>query len=96
MIPKAMDSLDTVEAVILVEEIFGTDIPDDHAENFGSASEMVERLEPHLSHRRPNEKAAALLRKLAKAHNSPALAEGLNGTWRREQIAAIIREIFPQ
>jgi hypothetical protein len=35
-----------------------------------------------------------VLRKLAKSHNNPELAEGLEGTWRREQIAAIVREIF--
>jgi hypothetical protein len=37
-----------------------------------------------------------MLRRLAKAHNNPELAEGLEGTWRREQIAAIVREIFRQ
>ena len=96
MIPKAMDSLDLVEAVMLIEEIFGTDIPDNDAGNFGSPQEIVDWLAPYLSNRRPNREAAALLRKLAKAHNSPELAEGLAGTWRREQIAAIIREIFRQ
>jgi hypothetical protein len=94
MIPKAMDSLDIVEAVILIEEIFGADIPANDAENFGSPPEIVDWLEPHLSNQRPNKNAVALLKKLAKNH--PALAEGLNGTWRREQIAAIIREIFRQ
>jgi hypothetical protein len=93
---KAMDSFDLVEAVMLIEEIFGTDIPDSDAENFGSPQEMVDWLELHLSNRRPNKEAAALLRKLAKAHNNPELAEGLEGTWRREQIAAIVREIFWQ
>ncbi len=96
MIPKAMDSLDLVEVVMLIEEIFGTDIPDSDAENFGSPREMADWLERHLSYRRPNKEAAAILRKLAKAHNNPELAEGLDGTWRREQIAAIVREIFRQ
>jgi Phosphopantetheine attachment site len=96
MIPKAMDSLDLVEAVMLIEEIFGTDIPDNDAENFGSPREMVDWLEPHLLNRRPNKEAATLLRKLAKAHNNPELAEGLHGTWRRERIAAVVREIFRQ
>jgi hypothetical protein len=94
MTPIAMDSLDIVEAVMLVEEIFGTEIPDGDAENFGSPSEVVDWLEPHLSNRRPNKQAAALLRKLAKTQNNPRLAEGLDGTWRREQIAAIVREMF--
>jgi len=31
-----MDSLDIVEAVMLIEEIFGSEIPDRDAENFGS------------------------------------------------------------
>lgn len=94
MMPKAMDSLDLVEAVILVEEIFGTEIPNNDAEGFGSPSEIVEWLEAHLSNERPNRQARDFLKKLAKDHDNPALAEGLEGTWRREQIAAIIREIF--
>ena len=94
MIPKAMDSLDLVEAVMLIEEILGTEIPDADAESFGSPREMVDCLERHLSNQRPTNEAAAVLRKLAKAHNNPEWAEGLEGTWRREQIAAIVREIF--
>jgi acyl carrier protein len=96
MIPKAMDSLDLVEAVMLIEEILGTEIPDSYAQSFGSPREMVDWLERHLSNQRPNKEAAAVLRKLAKAHNNPELAEGLEGTWRREQIAAIVPEIFRQ
>jgi Phosphopantetheine attachment site len=91
---KAMDSLDLVEAVMLIEEIFGTDIPEGDAENFVSPREIVDWLDSHLSNRRPNKEAASLLKKLAKRHKSPKLAEGLEGTWRREQIAAIVREIF--
>jgi hypothetical protein len=34
MRPKAMDSLYVVEAVILIEEANGTDIPSDGAEHF--------------------------------------------------------------
>ena len=96
MIPKATDSLYLVEAVMLIEEILGTEIPDGDADNFGSPREMVDWLERHLSNQRPTKEAAAVLRKLAKAHNNPELAEGLGGTWRREQIAAIVREIFRQ
>jgi hypothetical protein len=89
-----MDSLEVVEMVMLVEEIFGTDIPDYDAEQFGSPPEIVDWLERNLSNRRPNKRAAALLKKLAATQERPELAEGLDGTWRREQIAAIIREIF--
>ena len=94
MIPKAVDSLDIVEAVILIEESFGTDIPSGDAEHFGSPREIVDWLELHVSNQRPHERAAAFLRKLAQTQNNPALAEDLEGTWRREQIAAIIREVF--
>jgi acyl carrier protein len=89
-----MDSLDTVEIVMWMEEFFETEIPDDEAEGFGSPSEIVDSLERRLSNQRPNKQAAAMLRKLAKDQNWPELAEGLEGTWRREQIAAIIRELF--
>ena len=94
MRPKEMDSLDIVEAVMLIEEIFGTEIPAWDAESFGSPVKIVDWLESHLSNRRPNKQAAAFLRKLANTHNNPELAEGLEGTWRREQIAAIVRQIF--
>jgi hypothetical protein len=90
---RTMDSLETVELVMFVEEIFGTDIPEGDAEHLGQA-EMVDWLELHLSNQRPNKEAQAFLKKLAKSRQRPELAEGLNGTWRREQIAAIVREIF--
>ena len=51
-------------------------------------------LERHLSNRRPNKEAAARLKELAKRHKSPELAEGLDGTSRKEQIDAIVREMF--
>jgi acyl carrier protein len=35
--PEAMDSLETVEAVILIEEIVDTEIPDWDTENFERA-----------------------------------------------------------
>ena len=54
MIPKAVDSLDLVEAVMLIEEVFGTEIPDGDAETFGSPRGMVDWLELHLSNQRPS------------------------------------------
>jgi len=51
-------------------------------------------LKSPLSNRRPNIHAVAFIRELEKTHNNPELAEGLNGAWRREQIEAILREIF--
>jgi hypothetical protein len=78
------------------EEVFAVELPVHESGGFGSPQAMVDRLDLYLSNRRPNNEAAALLRKLAKDHNTPELAEALEGTWRREQIAGIVREIFPQ
>jgi hypothetical protein len=94
MTPKAMDSLEVVEMIMVVEEIFDTEIPNTEAESFGSPREIVDSLDLHLSNRRPNRSAADLLKKLAKDHDNPKLSERLDRTWRREQIAAIIREVF--
>jgi hypothetical protein len=94
MLHRAMDSLDFVEAVMVLEEVLGVQIQADDAEQVGSPREMVDLLEHHLSNQRPTKEAADLLRGLAKSQNNPGLAEGLSGVWRREQIAAIIRELF--
>ena len=89
-----MNSLDTVEAVMTFEEVFAVELPVHEAKTLNGPTEIVDWLELHLSNERPNKQAAQLLRNLAKANNNPELAEGLEGTWRREQIDAIIREIF--
>jgi hypothetical protein len=94
MTPKEMGSLDLVEMVMAFEEAFDVEIPDDDIAQSDSLAEVVDRFERALSNRRPNNAAKALLRKLAKEQQRPELAEGLEGTWRREQIAAIISEFL--
>jgi hypothetical protein len=89
-----MDSLDTVENLMSIEEGFGAAIPDDWTEHSGGPREMVDWLELRLSNQRPHKRAQVFLKKLAKSQQRDELAEELNGTWRREQIAAIVREIF--
>ena len=64
---------DLVEAVMVIEEVLGTEIPDSDANDFGSPQAMVDWLELHLSNQRPNKEACAWLRKLAKGHNDPLL-----------------------
>lgn len=95
MTPRPSNSLDLVELVMAFEEAFDIEIPDDGSERlFGNPSEAVDWLERSLSNQRPNKAAKALLRKIAKEQQRPELAEGLEGTWRREQIAAVVREML--
>ncbi len=94
MIRSEMSSIDFVEVVIAIERSFGIDIPDVDADRFGGPREIVDWLELHLGGKRVDQRAAALLAELAKHHGSPELAEGLSGIWRREQIAAVVREIL--
>jgi hypothetical protein len=94
MIPRAMNSLDFVEAVMALEGVLGIEITDSDAERFGSPREVVDCLERCLSSQRPSKQAAALIKGLAKTQNNERLAEGLDGPWRREQIAAGVREVF--
>lgn len=87
-----MDSLDTVEMVMAIEEVLEVEIPGNT--RFERMAEIVDRLEAVLSNRRPNKGAATLLKKIAKDRQQSELAEGLDKPWRREQIAAIVREWF--
>ena len=89
-----MDNFDPVEAVMALEEVLEIEISDDEAEQCGSPREMVDILERHLSKERPTKRAVELLRNIAKSRNNPELAEGLDGVWRREQVAAIIGDLF--
>lgn len=70
MIPRAMDSLDVIERVMLAEEIFEANIPNNDAEYF-SLEEIVDWLESRLSNQRPSKQAARLLGKLARISNGP-------------------------
>lgn len=88
-----MDNVD-LDIVMFCENIFHTHIPDDDVKHFGGPLGMEEWLEQQMSSQRPNQDAAALLRMLAEAQQRPELAEGLDGTWRREQISALFRDIF--
>lgn len=92
MKPSGVDNLDTVEIVMAIEEAFEVDLSDGNVDSFASARELVDWLEVRLSNQRPNKAARAFLRQLAHDKQRPELAEGLDGPWRREQIAAIVRE----
>ena len=95
--PRYRDRPDLTEVIMLAEELFGTDFPsgaENFQKKFQSSGDIVDWFEVRLLDREPNSEAAALLKKLAQSHNNPKLAEGLHDSWRREQIDAIVRELF--
>jgi hypothetical protein len=85
-----------LEKIELAEEVFGTDFPVDLTEDLtaNNPREVVEYFVLHLKGWGPNPVAADFLKQLATKHDSPALAQGLHDGWRREQISAVIQEIF--
>jgi hypothetical protein len=83
------------EKIELVEEVFGTDFPVGLTEDLlNNPRGVVEYFVRHLEGWGPNPVAADFLKQLATKHDSPALAQGLHDSWRREQISAVIQEIF--
>jgi hypothetical protein len=85
-----------LEKIELAEEVFGIDFPFDLTEDLtvNNPREVVDYLVRHLKGWGPNPVAADFLKQLATKHNSSGLAQGLHDSWRREQISAVIQEIF--
>jgi hypothetical protein len=81
------------DRIWLAQELFDIGLPHD-AETWASLQELVDWFELRLVGWGPNSEAARFLRKMAHSQNNPRLAEGLHAEWRREQIEAVIREIF--
>jgi hypothetical protein len=81
-----------LEKIELAEDLFGTDVPVDLA--FDNPRQIVDYLVSQLKGWGPNPVAAKFLKQLATKRNSPTLAQGLHDSWRREQISAVIQEIF--
>ena len=85
-----------LEKIELAEEVFGTDFPVDLTADLtvNNPREVVDYFALHLKGWGPNPVAADFLKQLATKRNSPALTQGLHDSWRREQITAVIHEIF--
>ena len=81
-----------LEKIELAEDVFGTKLPADLV--FDNPGRIVNYLALQLRGWGPNPIAADFLKQLATKRNSPALAQGLHDCWRREQISAVIEEIF--
>jgi hypothetical protein len=81
-----------LKKIELAEDLFGTDLPVDLV--FDNPREIVDYLALQLRGWGPIPVARDFLKQLATKRNSPALAQGLHDSWRREQISAVIQEIF--
>jgi hypothetical protein len=81
-----------LEKIELAEDLFGSNLPVDLA--FENPGELVNYLALQLKGWGPNPVAADFLQRLARKRNRPALAEGLHDSWRKEQISAVIQEVF--
>ncbi len=85
-----------LEKIELAEGVFGTDFPVDLTEDLTvkNPRQVVDYFVLRLKGWGPTPFAADFLKQLATKHDSPALAQGLHDCWRREQISAVIQEIF--
>lgn len=89
-----------LQKIELAEELFGIDFPadvdvsDEDELTLENPDEVVDYFVLHLRGWGPNPAAADFLKQMAKKLNNPALAQSLHTNWRRDQISAVIREIF--
>jgi hypothetical protein len=88
-----LDSLDTVEFTLSIEETFGIEFADRVAQQLKAPAMLTEWLCNEIGLTRPNEKAIRLLRKIATAENRPELTREL-GRWHRVQIAAVVTRLL--
>ena len=91
--PESTNTLN-LDFIMCCESIFDIFIPDEDAEHFGGLPGTEEWLEEHLSNKRPTTEAAEALILLAEVKHRPELGRGLSRPWRREQISALVLDIF--
>ena len=81
---------DFMDVFSSADMIFGKNIPPE----LDSVPAIVDWLEMALLAWGFNKYAARFLKELAKNQGNPGLAEGLNGSWRRDQIESVVRELL--
>jgi hypothetical protein len=91
-----MDSLDSVEVVMAIEEVFDVTISDDAAAAMATPRHVIEWLVDKVSHTALNKRAIRLMEKIAIRDNRPELANGIEEGWRRPQIEAAVRNIVSE
>ena len=77
-----MDSLDSVEILIAIEETFDVTVSDAEAEAMATPRDVVEWLWPRVSNKEPNQLAMRLLQ-----------GQG-TGVWQQEQVSSVVRAII--
>jgi acyl carrier protein len=77
-----MDSLDSVEVLIAVEEAFDVKITDAEAEAMAAPRDVIDWLLPRVNDKQPNEKAMRIL-------NGQSVSP-----WDRAQVSAVVRAII--
>ena len=77
-----MDSLDSVEVLIALEEVFDVTISDAEAAAMTTPRDVIDWLLPRVCNKEPNEKARHFL-------------QGQQiGVWQREQVSSVVRAII--
>jgi acyl carrier protein len=79
-----MDSLDSVEVLLAIEEAFDVTISDAEAERMTTPRYVIDWLLPRVCNKEPNQRAMRYLQE-----------QGF-GVWQRKQVAAVVRTIIAE
>ncbi len=91
-----MDSLDSVEIVIAIEETFDLVVPDEAAEGMTTPRHIIEWVLPRVGGEVPNDAAVAWLKRIAAREHRSDSNDGLKQPWQRERVASVVREIIAE
>jgi len=91
---KAMDSLDSVEVVIAIEETFDVTISDRDAEAMQTPRSVINWLLPRVQGHVPNDVARRCLLKLSERDSRTDLLKDIGEPWSAEQVIAVLRDII--
>lgn len=86
--------LDLIEVIMGIEEGLEIEIPDDDVVAFDSPRHIIDWLTSRLAGQPMGGKAALFVENLARRLQLPDLVPGINGTWRLEQIKAVVCEVL--
>lgn len=94
MAGNELSRIDLVEVTMAIEQALELEIPDHDVVAVNSPRDLVECLTSCLDGQPVGGTAALFVANLATQLRRPDLDAGPNGTWRREQIEAVVREVL--